>query len=187
MMLSARASQGGRELREPHVLPAGGPADALTPAQDQPAGPALVLSMAALLPSHPATAPHPSAGAMPVAACCGGCRPKALPGFRQGGSPLAPVSVIIIIRFSHDELFNGLWSRRKGVSWEWMIYCCYSALFLPSLLSELSHGNHGLMPSYLVCGARSPHLPTRQLPPSPPQPPLHHHHVLFCIHCYLVR
>ena len=59
VMLSAQASQGGRELREPHVLPAGGPADALTPAQDQPAGPALVLSMAALLPSHPATAPIP--------------------------------------------------------------------------------------------------------------------------------
>ena len=49
------------------------------------------------------------------AACRGGCRPKALPGFRQGGSPLAPVPASVIIGFSHDELFNGLWSTRKGV------------------------------------------------------------------------
>lgn len=59
VMLSAGASQGGRELGEPHVLPAGGPADALTPAQDQPAGPALVLSMAALLPSAGAVSTPP--------------------------------------------------------------------------------------------------------------------------------
>lgn len=118
-------------------------------------------------------------GRLHQAACRGGCRPKALPGFRQGGSPLAPVPVSIIIGFSHDELFKGLWSMRKG---EWMIYHCYAALFLPSLLSELSRGNYSLMPRYPVCGARSPRLPTGQLPPSPLQPPPRHHHVLFYIH-----
>lgn len=177
MMLSALASQGGRELRESHVLPAGGPADALTPAQEQPAGPALVPSMAALLPSAGAvsTPPPPPIPLQEPCPCPPTVftRPPAVEGADpkhcQASGRVAPrrlQSLIIIIRFSHDELFNGLWPRRKGVSWEWVIYCCYSALFLPSLLSELSLGNYGLMPSYPMCGTRSPHLPTRQLPPS---------------------
>ena len=63
------------------------------------------------------------------AACHGGCRPKALPGFRQGGSPLAPVPVSLIIGFSHDELFNRLWSTRKGVDDLLLLRCPLLAFF----------------------------------------------------------